>query len=61
VEISNSYRNDEARLEDIDLNIEDPKNDNPNVSFEERDSMNEVTIQNFLKDGTTQGPIEDRS
>jgi hypothetical protein len=61
VEISNSYRNDEARLEDIDLNIEDPKNDNPNVSFEERDSMNEVTIQKFLKDGTTQGPIEDRS
>jgi hypothetical protein len=53
VEISNSYRNDEARLEDIELNIEDPKNDNPNVSFEERDSINEVSIQKFLKDGTT--------
>lgn len=42
--ISNSYRNNEVRIKDVELNIEDPKHDNPNNSFEERDSLNDAHI-----------------
>jgi hypothetical protein len=57
IEASSSYRNDEARLEDIELNIEDPKNANPNNSFDEKDSvnynLNDNYIKKILKDGET--------
>lgn len=65
VEASSSYRNDDARLEDIELQIEEPKNANPNNSFDEKDSinygLNEEYIKKVLKDGETQGPNEERS
>jgi hypothetical protein len=67
VEASSSYRNDEARLDDIDLNIEEPKiHINPNNSFDDResnnyyiDNINDEYIQKVLKDGETQGPSDD--